>query len=142
MNPERYDDQHQQTSVKINASVDVGVARIIEILSRHPHLCTRASCQDDAGGREGRFYVFFTLKNVSIGEIAEFAYRLYLETRQQYDSVVEIRLAYLNGIEISFRASNKEKDLPAIEKRLAAFIEGEIASLQPIPLSQPPKGSA
>ena len=142
MNPACYDDQHTQTSVKINASVDVGVARIIEILSRHPHLCTLASCQDDAGGREGRFYVLFTLKNVSIGEIAEFAYRLYLETRQQYNSVVEIRLEYLNGICISFRASNKKKDQPAIEKKMAAFIEGEVASLQPIPLSRPPKISA
>jgi hypothetical protein len=49
---------HQQTWVKVNALVDHGISRLIELLSRIPHLQTIQSCQ---GEGEKHAYVYFYL---------------------------------------------------------------------------------
>jgi len=49
---------HAQTWVKVNATVDAGVAELVELLNRVEGLETLQSCQGDAGRRDG--YVYFS----------------------------------------------------------------------------------
>jgi hypothetical protein len=48
---------HEQTWIKVNAPVDVGVAEIVSILNTVDGLETLQSCQGDTGKKDG--YVYF-----------------------------------------------------------------------------------
>ena len=50
---------HEQVWVKVNASVDVGVAEIVSALSSVDEIETLQSCQGDPDGRWG--YVYFSI---------------------------------------------------------------------------------
>jgi hypothetical protein len=52
---------HIQTWVKVNATVDAGVAELVELLNRVDGLETLQSCQGDAGKHDG--YVYFSCGN-------------------------------------------------------------------------------
>lgn len=48
---------HEQQWVKVNAPVDVGVAKLVDVLNSVEGLETLQSCQGEPGGRDG--YVYF-----------------------------------------------------------------------------------
>lgn len=51
--------EHKQRWIKVNASVDAGLAEVISILSRVDGLTTLQSCQGDTGERNGYIYFSF-----------------------------------------------------------------------------------
>src|SRR5438105_296471 len=112
---------HEQTWVRVNVPVDVGVAEIVSLLNTVDGLETLQSCQGDAGRQEG--YVYFAFGTWD--KLCKFVFEKIgpvLKRRADEDArlVVEVSSAESPMAKLSFRAEATDMVVSALKESLRA----------------------